>query len=107
VEEYLQVVTTTDGREEAEKVATALVEARLVACVQILGPIASTYWWKGKIESAEEWLCIMKTSRPLFDEVKEAIKKIHSYETPEIIAIPIVRGSDDYLQWLREEIKAS
>ena len=105
VEEYVQVVTTTESREKAEKIAKALVEARLVACAQFFGPIVSTYWWKDQIEMEEEWLCIMKTTQGIFNEVEEAIKAIHSYETPEIVALPIVKGSDDSLQWLQKELK--
>ena len=102
MEEYVQVVTTTESREKAEKIAKALVEARLVACAQFFGPIVSTYWWKDQIEMEEEWLCIMKTTQGIFNEVEEAIKAIHSYETPEIVALPIAKGSDDYLRWLQK-----
>ncbi len=73
---YLQVVTTTEKREDAEKIAKALVEQRLVACVQIVGPISSTYWWKGNIETAQEWLCLMKTGKDLYDETHWFIQKM-------------------------------
>ena len=105
MESYIQVVTTTDKREDAEKIAKALVEQRLVGCVQIIGPIESTYWWKGNMETAQEWLCLMKTNKNLYDELDTAIKAIHPYETPEIVAMPIVAGSHDYLQWLSSELK--
>jgi periplasmic divalent cation tolerance protein len=105
VEEYLQVVTTTETKEDAEKIAGALVEARLVACAQIFGPMKSIYWWKGRIETAEEWLCMVKTAQRIYDDVERRIKAMHPYETPEIVALPLVRGSDDYLQWLQNELK--
>jgi len=100
---YIQISTTTETKEQAQKIARSLVEKRLAACVQISGPIESTYRWKGKIETANEWLCLIKTRDDLFDKVEAAIKKLHSYETPEIIAVPIVKGSREYLNWLNDE----
>ena len=88
---YIQVFTTTETKEEAEKIAQYLVEQKLAACVQITGPIASTYRWKGKVENAQEWLCVIKTREDLYDKVEKSIKKLHSYETPEIIAVPILK----------------
>jgi len=102
---HLQVVTTTEHKEDAAKIAHALVGKRLAACAQLVGPIVSTYWWKGAIETAEEWLCYMKTHKSLYDELEEAIRAIHPYETPEIVAVPIVCGSNDYLEWLNGEVK--
>ncbi len=106
-EEYIQVSTTTEKKEDAERIAKALVEKRLAACIQILGPIVSTYWWKGNVETAGEWLCFIKTKRALYDKLEKAIKEIHSYETPEIIAVPIARGSKEYLGWLSNELEKS
>ena len=83
-------------KEDTEKIAKALVEKRLAGCIQIVGPIGSTYWWKDKVETAEEWLCFIKSKKSLYDELEKAIKEIHSYEAPEIIAMPIVRRSKDY-----------
>ncbi|MDP6439304.1 MAG: divalent-cation tolerance protein CutA [Candidatus Brocadiia bacterium] len=103
--EHVQVLTTTEAREEAESIARALTEQRLAACVQIVGPVTSTYRWKGKVETAEEWLCIIKSRKALYERIEQAIKAIHSYETPEIIALPIVAGSAAYLNWLDEELK--
>ena len=97
---YIQVTTTTETKEQAQKIAQYLVETRLAACVQIAGPITSVYRWKGKVETASEWLCLIKTREELFDKVETAIKKMHSYETPEIVAVPIVKGSKEYLVWL-------
>ncbi|MEM2959427.1 MAG: divalent-cation tolerance protein CutA [Candidatus Jordarchaeaceae archaeon] len=105
MEEYIQVFTTTEKREHGEKIARILVEKRLAGCVQIVGPVQSTYWWKGRVETAEEWLCLIKSEKSLFNELEKAIKEVHPYETPEIIAIPIVEGSKKYLEWLKSELK--
>ena len=100
--EYLQITTTTEKKAEAEIIARALIEGCLAACVQIVGPITSTYSWKGQIETAEEWQCLIKTRADLFGEVERSIKAIHSYETPEIIAFYIKEGSQEYLNWMGE-----
>lgn len=100
---YLQVTTTTETKEAAEKIARNLVAKRLAACVQVLGPITSTYRWKGNVETAAEWLCLIKTKEILYPELEKAIIGLHPYETPEIIATPIVQGSSDYLNWMEEE----
>ena len=105
MDEYLQVVTTTATREDAQKIADALVEKRVAGCVQILGPIVSTFWWHGKIERTEEWLCMIKSERRFYSRLEQSIKELHSYETPEIIAVPIVAGSQQYLQWLSDELR--
>ena len=105
IEEYIQVFTTTEKKEDAKKIARAVVEKRLAGCIQTLGPIVSTYWWKGNVETAEEWLCLLKSKRALYEELEKTIKEIHPYEIPEIIAIPIVAGSKDYLEWLGNELK--
>lgn len=104
-DEYIQIFTTVEKREDAEKIAKTVVERRLAGCVQVLGPIKSTYWWKGDIETAEEWLCIIKSKKNLYTEIEKAIKEIHPYETPEIIAIPIIAGYEGYLKWLDNELK--
>jgi periplasmic divalent cation tolerance protein len=102
---FIQVGTTIDSQEGAKKIADTLVEKRLAACVQISGPITSTYWWQGQIETAQEWICTAKTQQDLYDAVEQAIRAVHSYETPEIIATPIVAGSQSYLDWIRDETK--
>jgi len=101
--DFIQVTTTASSKVEAEKIAGALLEKRLAACVQVVGPIESHYWWQGKIEHAAEWLCIIKTRRGKFPAVESAIRANHSYEVPEIVACPIEGGSEPYLQWLRNE----
>jgi len=100
---YIQISTTTETKEQAQKIAQYLVEQKFAACVQVTGPIESTYRWKGKIETADEWLCLIKTREDLFDKVEAAIKRLHSYETPEIIAVPILKGSKEYLHWIDNE----
>jgi periplasmic divalent cation tolerance protein len=103
--DYIQVITTTTSKAEAEAIARALVGQRLAACVQVLGPIASTYWWQGKIETSQEWQCWIKSRRDLYEQIERAIRQVHSYEVPEILAIPVVAGSDSFLAWLDDELK--
>ncbi|HLP57280.1 MAG TPA: divalent-cation tolerance protein CutA [Candidatus Deferrimicrobium sp.] len=98
--EYIQIVTTTDSREVAQKIADTLVGEKIAACVQVSGPISSTYEWHGKIENAEEWVCVIKTRKSLYSQVEERIKAVHPYEVPEIIALPIVAGNPAYMAWL-------
>lgn len=105
--EHLQVMTAASSRAEADRIADALVEQRMAACVQIVGPVASTYRWQGRVERADEWLCIVKTMRDRFDDVSAAIRQLHSYECPEVTATPITAGSKTYLEWLATEAHAS
>lgn len=102
---FIQVMTTVETKEQAQSIARHLVEEKLAACVQITGATFSTYRWAGKIETAREYLCLIKTREDLFARVESAIKKLHSYETPEIIAVPIVNGSKEYLKWLDESLE--
>ncbi|HWP32997.1 MAG TPA: divalent-cation tolerance protein CutA [Solirubrobacterales bacterium] len=99
--EYLQVSTTTASEEEARRIASALLERRLAACVQVVGPIESRYWWEGKIEDASEWLCLIKTAASRYGEVEATIAELHSYDEPEVVATPIVAGREGYLEWVR------
>lgn len=101
----LIVYTTTDSMEEAEKIAEAMVEQKLAACVQILPPMTSVYLWKGKVEKEQEWLISMKTTSSRYKELEAELKKIHSYETPEIIAVNIETGSPEYLKWIHESLQ--
>lgn len=95
--------TTTASAAEAQEIAEHLVEHRLAACVQVTGPVASTYRWQGHVERAEEFLCLIKTRRELTNEVEAAIRSLHSYDNPEIIVVPIEGGSSDYLTWIETE----
>ncbi len=98
--EYVQVVTTLANRDDAQRIAQALVEQRLAACVQVVGPVSSTYRWQSQIETAEEWQCWAKSRRDLYDRIEAAIRRLHPYEVPEILALPVVAGGRDYLAWL-------
>jgi len=104
LQEYVQVITTTETKEDAEKIANILVQKRLAACVQVLGPITSVYWWKEEIERATEWLCVIKTRRDLYKRIEVAIRCNHPYETPEILAVPVLEGSESYFSWLDGEL---
>ena len=100
------VILVTTGRlSEAKKIARVVVESKLAACVNILPPIRSIYRWQGKLEDAKEYLLCIKSTRELFSELKAAISKLHSYTTPEIICLPIVEGSPEYLQWISDLVK--
>jgi periplasmic divalent cation tolerance protein len=104
VSEHLQVLTTAGSEAEAAAIAAGLVELRLAACVQVIGPIASTFRWQGEVEAAREWQCLVKTTAERFDEVAETIRMLHSYEEPEIIATPILAGSPGYLAWIDDNV---
>ena len=99
------VLTTAGSDQEARNIATALVERQLAACVNIIPRIASVYRWQGKIEEADEWLLIVKTTPAAFERVRDAIKELHPYEVPECISIPIEDGSPAYLKWIAESVK--
>ncbi|MDX6744741.1 divalent-cation tolerance protein CutA [Actinocorallia sp. A-T 12471] len=100
---YVQVTTTTDERAEAGELATAAVAERFAACAQVVGPISSTYWWEGEIETAQEYMVVFKTTADRFEQLAGLIAERHSYETPEIIATAIAAGSADYLTWVADQ----
>lgn len=100
--EDIVVLITAQNEDEAARIAKTLVESRLAGCVNIINGIRSIYNWQGKIEDAAEALMVVKTQRKLFDDLSKKVKELHSYTVPEIIAIPIVEGSADYLNWLKE-----
>jgi periplasmic divalent cation tolerance protein len=102
---YSLVLTTTASQPEARKLARALVDKKLAACVNIIPKIESIYRWKGKVESAQEWLLVVKTTKTQAKAVEKAIKELHSYDLPECIVIPIEGGSRAYLQWLEEQVR--
>ena len=103
--EALVVYITAPSEEEAAKIAKALVKERLAACVNIIKDIRSIYSWQGKIEDERELLMIVKTRPELFGSLKTRVKELHSYAVPEIIVLPVVDGSEEYLAWLRETTK--
>ncbi|MFL7791185.1 MAG: divalent-cation tolerance protein CutA [Anaerolineae bacterium] len=99
---YIQVTTTTRTKTDAQTIARVVVEKRLAACAQVVGPITSTYWWQGKVETTQEWLCAIKSRAAFYKDLERAIQAIHPYEEPEIIATSIVKGSEGYLAWIDE-----
>ena len=102
---HVQVITTTETKADAQAIANALVEKRLAGCVQIIGPITSTYRWQGEVETAKEWLCIVKSRQDLYQALEKAILEAHPYDVPEILAVPVAAGSKDYLEWLDGELE--
>lgn len=97
--------TTTATMEDARKITAALVEERLAACVQILEPITSVYRWQGTVEEEKEILLLIKSSKDLVPRIAELLDRIHPYEVPELIAVPIIEGSSAYLSWLEENLQ--
>lgn len=104
VSQCLEIRTTAGTFSEAESIAAALVENRLAACAQIIGPVKSVYRWEGKVESAEEYLLLVKTSSDRYGAVESEIRRLHSYQVPEILAVPVDLGFDAYLAWLRDQV---
>ncbi len=105
--EYVQVITTLASKEDADRLARHLVQQRLAGCVQVGGPITSFYQWQGKLEEDQEYQLQIKSRRDLYETLAEEIIKHHPYETPEILVLPIVTGSGDYLDWLDRELRES
>jgi periplasmic divalent cation tolerance protein len=103
--EFVQIVVTIDTKEAALQIANTLVESKTAACAQVSGPITSVYEWKEKIEKTEEWYIVIKTRQDRYRQVEERIKALHPYEVPEIISLPIVDGSSDYLKWITNVVK--
>ncbi len=97
------ILVTASSENEAETIAKTLVKERLAACVNILNPIRSIYRWEGKIADDREWLLVIKTQAERFAAVEEKVKALHSYQIPEVIALPILHGSESYLHWLTKE----
>ncbi len=100
------VLVTCGSAKEARKIARAVVEQRMAACTNIVtSPVESVYRWKGRVESAKEFLLIIKTTQSRFAKLKVEVKRLHSYDVPEIIALPIAAGGIDYLNWISESVK--
>lgn len=104
--EIIQVVTTTADKESADKIALQVLQRRHGACVQISGPIESSYWWNGRIETAREYTLTIKTLKEKFPQVEQTIIEFHPYDQPEILATPVVAIAADYAAWLQEQLKA-
>jgi len=100
-----QVTTTIDSREGAERLAALLVEEGLAACAQVIGPVASTYRWEGRVEQATEWYCHLKTTVARLPELEARLRAVHSYQVPEIIAVPISAGHSAYLAWIEDNVR--
>jgi len=98
--QYIIILVTAKDKKEATKIAHGLLEAKLIACANIVGGVQSFYWWQGKIDSSKEVLLVLKSKKTLFKKVIAKVKALHSYQTPEIIALPIIDGSKDYLDWI-------
>ena len=107
MKDFIVVYVTVGSPEEGKRVARALVEERLAACVNRVHPVKSVYRWQGQVEESEEELLIIKTRRELFKRLKKRVRELHSYSVPEVIALPILEGSEDYLRWLEEQVSGS
>ncbi|HEY7319643.1 MAG TPA: divalent-cation tolerance protein CutA [Candidatus Binatia bacterium] len=103
MEKFIVVYVTAGSPPEGERLARALVEERLAACVNRIAPVHSVYRWEGKLEESEEQLLIIKTQKQRFPALQKRVRELHSYAVPEIIALPIIDGSQDYLHWLSEQ----
>jgi periplasmic divalent cation tolerance protein len=98
------VLNTCGSAEEAERLARSLVDQQLAACVTVITPVRSFYRWKGAVADSAEWLLLIKTSRPLFTRLRTALESTHSYKIPEILALPVIEGSTNYLSWIDSEL---
>lgn len=107
VPDYIEVHVTTDAPEAANRICMAVVRARLAACAQVSSPIRSTYWWQGEVEQADEYFITMKSTRERFADLAHVIRENHPYDVPEIIALPVVDGDSDYLNWISSETRAT
>jgi len=103
--EFIQVITTVDDERKAKIIQNLLVQKRVAACVQVFGPVFSCFWWEGKIEKAKEWICVAKLRSEDYKRAESLIKENNPYDVPEIIAIPISSGNEDYLRWIKNVTK--
>jgi periplasmic divalent cation tolerance protein len=106
-DECVQVLTTVDNEKKAGEIAESLLRTRAAACVQIIGPIVSSCWWKGQLLRAKEWICVAKARAEDYERVESIIKNVHPYEVPEILAVPVLFGNQAYLAWIRNETAVS
>jgi len=102
---YVVLLITTATVEEAQRISKVLLEQKKAACVNIVPRVSSLFWWHDKLDSAEESLLIVKTKASLLNEIVPLVKEIHSYDIPELIALPIIGGNQDYLEWIRKEVR--
>ena len=101
--ELSQVSVACGSEHEAGKVVDVLLDRRLAACVQVVGPVTSSYWWQGQREVATEWVCLVKTRTALVDAIAAAVREVHSYDVPEVLAVPVSGGDPEYLTWVAAE----
>jgi periplasmic divalent cation tolerance protein len=99
-----QVTTTLPDRDAANRIGRRLVEERLAACAQVVGPVASVYWWQGEVETAGEWYCHLKTTAARVEALMTRLRELHPYETPEIVALPMTEGDPSYLRWIADSV---
>jgi periplasmic divalent cation tolerance protein len=104
VKGFIQILTAVEKKEDAENIARSLVKRRLAACVQILGPISSTFLWEEKMEKTKEWLCLIKSKRNLYSKVESTIMKMRPYKIPETMAVPVMIASRSYLEWINSAV---
>ena len=104
MQQFIVVFVTVGSAAEAERLALALVEERLAACVNRIRGVQSVYRWQGKIEQSEEELLVIKTRKELFSALEKRVRELHSYSVPEIIALPLIEGNEAYLKWLQEQM---
>ncbi len=102
---HIVVLVTAKDTKQAQKIANGLLQDRLVACVNIVAGVRSMFWWRGKVDSSKEALLVLKTKKALFKKVAAKVKALHSYQVPEIIALPIAAGSGDYLKWINASVR--
>ena len=100
----IQVSVSIDSEEKARMIANAVIEQKLGACVQVLGPISSTYFWENKVQTDQEWLCVIKTTQECYTPLESLIVEMHHYEIPEIIVTPVVNGHGPYLDWVSDSV---
>ncbi|MGH3318845.1 MAG: divalent-cation tolerance protein CutA [Streptosporangiaceae bacterium] len=106
-QQYVQVQTTVDSREEASRLSRAVVDERLAACAKVLGPISSTYWWEDTVDVDEEWLVLINAPSDRYEPLAAYLTREHPYDVPEILAFPVVAGGRDYLAWVSDETRAA
>lgn len=101
---HCQVVTTIGSKDAADELARAAVQARAAACAQVIGPISSSYWWEGSVQTEQEWQVVFKTTQRAYGGLEEYIRAHHSYDVPEILCLPVTAGHRPYLEWLDHEV---
>lgn len=104
MQSFIQIQTTCDDRQVLEAIAKELVGQKLAACVQISGPVTSFFRWENKVDNSQEYVCVIKTRAELFDHVAALIRELHSYDLPQVIALPIVRATDEFANWMSSEM---